>query len=67
MEKASSSAQSQRRLRRHDVARLVADYSAGAMIDDLAAAWGVHRTTVNAHLDGAGAVRPVRRGKLSEQ
>ena len=67
METAPALVQSQRRLRLHDVARLVADYFAGATIDNLAAAYGVNRTTVNAHLDRAGAARPVRRGKLSER
>ena len=59
--------QRQRRLRSPAVADLVAAYLAGARIDELAAAYGVNRTTVCAHLDRAGAPRPIRRGKLTEQ
>jgi uncharacterized protein (DUF433 family) len=65
-ETAPALTQSQRRLRPHDLARLVADYVAGATIEDLAVTYGVNRTTVYAHLDRAGADRPTRGRRLSE-
>ncbi len=40
----------QRRLTNHQVAELVAEYQAGADMQELAVRWQVHRTTVAAHL-----------------
>lgn len=49
-----------------EVAELVATYQAGATIDELAARFSVHRTTVMAHLDRSGVARR-QRGLAPEQ
>jgi DNA-binding transcriptional ArsR family regulator len=53
--------QVQHRLDPSQVAELVAGYQGGATIEDLAERFGVHRTTVMAHLDRSGVKRR-RRG-----
>lgn len=56
----------QRRLTADQVAELVAEYQVGADMNELAARWDVHRTTVAGHLRNAGvALR--RRGLSVEQ
>lgn len=57
--------QAQRRLGSTEITDLVRAYRLGASIDQLAEAFGVNRTTVNAHLDREGMDRPRRLGKLS--
>jgi DNA-binding transcriptional ArsR family regulator len=52
--------QVQHRLDPSRVAELVASYQDGATIDDLAERFGVHRTTVMAHLDRSGVKRRQR-------
>lgn len=51
----------QRRLRPHEVAELVEAYKAGATERGLGAKFGIHRTTVAAHLERAGV--QTRRGR----
>jgi DNA-directed RNA polymerase specialized sigma24 family protein len=51
--------QTQHRLSVEQVQRLVAEYRDGASVQELAARWGVHRTTVAAQLRQAGV--PLRR------
>jgi lambda repressor-like predicted transcriptional regulator len=51
----------QRRLRPDEVARLVEQYKAGATARELGARFGIHRSTVAAHLERAGV--PTRRGR----
>jgi DNA-directed RNA polymerase specialized sigma24 family protein len=46
--------QVQRRLSPEQVAQLIADYQAGASMEELAAQWQLHRTTVAAQLRRAG-------------
>jgi DNA-directed RNA polymerase specialized sigma24 family protein len=50
----------QHRLRATEVDEVVAAYLAGERVNDLAARFGVHRTTVMAHLARRGAKRPTR-------
>jgi transposase-like protein len=57
--------QSQRRLTPEQVQQLVDEYEAGTGVQDLAARWAIHRTTVAAQLRQAG-VR-LRRQGLSEE
>jgi hypothetical protein len=52
----------QRRLSRPEVEALVADYEAGKRVGELAEVYGIHRTTVSAHVARAGKTR----GRLSE-
>jgi DNA-directed RNA polymerase specialized sigma24 family protein len=61
---ASSTPRRQRRLTPDQAAELVAEYQAGADLKELAARWGVHRTTVAGHLGRAGV--ELRRQGLSE-
>jgi transposase-like protein len=51
--------QVQRRLTPQQAERLVAEYQAGADIQELASRWGMHRATVTAHLPRPGV--PLRR------
>jgi DNA invertase Pin-like site-specific DNA recombinase len=52
----------QRRLQRPEVEALLADYESGARVGELARAYGIHRTTVSAHVVRAGKTR----GRLTE-
>lgn len=56
-EKGRLSNPTQRRLSRADIDELVVAYQAGATISQLAADFGIHRTTVAAHLDRHGTPR----------
>jgi DNA-binding CsgD family transcriptional regulator len=49
--------QVQRRLSESEVNALLGRHAAGASLDELAAEFGVHRTTVRNHLDRAGVER----------
>jgi hypothetical protein len=53
------------RLSRDQVAQLVSEYQSGTEIYELAQCWGLHRTTVAAHLRRAGVER--RQRGLTEQ
>jgi DNA-directed RNA polymerase specialized sigma24 family protein len=59
------SRQLQRRLTATEVVELVREYESGADMTELAARWGVHRTTVASHLRRAGA--ELRRQGLSAE
>ena len=52
----------QRRLSAHEVEALLADYEAGGRVGELAKVYGIHRTTVSAHVARAGKTR----GQLTE-
>jgi hypothetical protein len=58
--------QQQHRLSESDIARLTAEYQAGASVTALVAQFRVHRTTVLAHLERAGVQRRPHLRKLSE-
>jgi DNA-binding MarR family transcriptional regulator len=47
----------QRRLSQPEIEVLVADYEAGERIRELARIYGIHRTTVSAHVARAGKAR----------
>ncbi|TMK38103.1 MAG: hypothetical protein E6G66_18865, partial [Actinobacteria bacterium] len=47
----------QRRLSRPEIEALVADYEAGQRVGELARVYGIHRTTVSAHVARAGKTR----------
>ncbi|HUZ01435.1 MAG TPA: hypothetical protein VMU89_13885 [Thermomicrobiaceae bacterium] len=47
----------QRRLSPAEVEALVADYEAGGRVGELARVYGIHRTTVSAHVARAGKTR----------
>ena len=47
----------QRRLSRPEIEALVADYEAGGRVGELARVYGIHRTTVSAHVARAGKTR----------
>jgi hypothetical protein len=49
----------QRRLSRPEIEALVADYEAGQRVGELARVYGIHRTTVSAHVARAGKTRGV--------
>jgi hypothetical protein len=51
-----------RRLSAHEVEALLADYEAGGRVGELAKVYGIHRTTVSAHVARAGKTR----GQLTE-
>ena len=55
--------QAQKRLDPGQVARLIADYEAGEPVNDLAVAYGIHRSTVLDHLKRQGIRR--RRSRLT--
>ena len=55
-----------RRLNEVEIDRLVCEYQAGRTLADLAAALGVHRRTVAAHLEARGVQRRVNRRKMSD-
>ncbi len=52
----------QRRLSQPEVEALLADYEAGGRFGELAKVYGIHRTTVSAHVARAGKTR----GQLTE-
>ena len=55
--------QAQKRLDPEQVARLIADYRAGELVNDLVNAYGIHRSTVLDHLKRQGVRR--RRSRLT--
>lgn len=50
--------QAQRRLSPAELEALIADYEAGGRVGGLAKVYGLHRTTVAAHVARAGKTRP---------
>src|ERR1019366_4412529 len=47
----------QRRLSQPEIEALVADYQAGGRVGGLAKVYGIHRTTVSAHVSPSGSAR----------
>lgn len=57
----------QRRLSQLEVKALLADYEAGERVGELARVYGVHRTTVSAHVARAGKTRgQLTKGQIEE-
>jgi hypothetical protein len=56
----------QQRLRAEEIDELVAAYEAGCTVPDLVAQFGIHRTTVLAHLERRGIGRRAHQRKLTD-
>jgi transposase len=61
-----SARQKQRRLEEQEILRLVAGYLSGQSVPQLVESWGVHRTTVLAHLERRGVPRRRNTRKLTD-
>lgn len=55
----------QRRLSPAEVEALLADHEAGGRVGELARTYGIHRTTVSAHIARTGKARP--RGRVAAE